>query len=326
MKIKSYAGLLAASLMMASYAFADEGLKVICASRAEKPPVLDGVLDDACWKKTEARSDFVPALAGERTVLARPTTIRFVYDDEHLYFGLECQWDDIEILKKGVAEILEKHGPPPAGLCPWKHYVNRYGAEWFVDPGATRENYFQILFNAAGQWVGQFKAMASYPWLFKDHPTIKSAIQGKVWTAELMYPAEGIKTGDEWGVNVCRNDETYFSLWKPVGGAYHNPSMFGTLVIGDYQEWWRVVWTTGAKAALDRMGPMIEAAAVKLPVLRVRYAQAMEKAAAIDAKAKQAPATREDFERVYRLYDDFRVVFKDADSMFRAYQAMEKAR
>ncbi len=184
---------------------AAEPLKVICASRASAPPVIDGVLDDECWKQIEVRNDFVSVTGGP---VKRKTTMRLVFDDENLYLGIECYWDDIEILKKGIAKILEKYGPPPSAGSISKDYSNTYGMELFLDAGATRINYYQILFNAAGQYTGNYKMITRH---FRPVHTIKSVIRGNCWSVELVYPHKGIRIGDVWGLNLCRNDETYYS-------------------------------------------------------------------------------------------------------------------
>ena len=79
-----------------------EEMKVICASRTETPPVLDGILDDPCWQKAEVRSDFTSPGAGQS--LIRRTTMRALYDQNNIYFGFEVFWDDAELLKKGVSD------------------------------------------------------------------------------------------------------------------------------------------------------------------------------------------------------------------------------
>ena len=77
--------------------------------------------------------------------------MQFVYDDHNLYLGLTFSWDDIDTLKRGIAQTVRKHGTPSTeNICPITEYTNRYGVELFVDPGASQINYYQILFNAAG--------------------------------------------------------------------------------------------------------------------------------------------------------------------------------
>jgi len=280
-------------------------LKVICASRAAKGPVIDGVLDDVCWKRTELRSDFLPLAGGP---MKRRTTMRFVFDDENLYMGMECYWDDIEILKKGVAGILKKYGPPPTkGIS--KQCSSTYGAELFLDPGATKVNYCQILFNAAGQHTGNYKNM------IKGHSrpvhAIKSTIRGNVWSVELAYPHKGIRVGDAWGLNLCRSDESYYSIWKDTGRSHHEPARFGTLLMGDYAQWWNAAWqSTDLKARLRKIGRQVQRPESTSPGLEELYELVMGQFRKLEAlAAKRPPRNRENFEVLYRAYASFQADF-----------------
>jgi cellulose/xylan binding protein with CBM9 domain len=295
---------------------ADEPLKVTCASRVDKAPKVDGVLDDACWAKTEVRTDFTSPASG--AALKRRSTMRFVFDDNNLYMGLEFFWNDIEKLKKGIAAIVAKHGRPPTGVLPFKKYHNRYGVELFIDPGATQVNYYQILFNAAGQYTGNFKAIWSE---FKGGHTVKSAVRGNCWTVEFVYPHKGIRAGDTWGLNVCRNDEDYYGIWKQVGGAYHAPKMFGRIVMGDYAQWWQAVWGKGTVARLADIHKTLPGHAQRHPSLAMLFDLVSRKARSVEAVARRcAPDSRQNFENLYRAYTGFQ---KDLDRLAAFWETVE---
>ena len=242
-------GCLFVFLSILGLARGEEGLKVICASRTATPPVMDGILAEPAWKTAEVRSDFTSPGAG--TVLGRRTTMRVLYDRDNLYFGFEVFWDDVSALNQGLAAIREKHPQIQAGA--WQkewQYENVCGLELFLDPGASGRNYCQMLFNAAGQCVGLYNAKLEH---FTLQPEVKSALRGNCWSVELRCPAKNLQAGQEWGLNVCRNDETYYGIWKQVGGNYNNPKLFGRLVLGDYREWWETAGGTGARAQLTAM-------------------------------------------------------------------------
>jgi len=296
---------LLAIALVSPFAHAAEPLKVICASRAAAPPKIDGVLDDACWQKTEVRSDFTSPASG--MPIKRRTAMRFVFDDTHLYMGVEFHWDDAAALRKGVAEIVKKHGPATKDVLSIKEYVNRYGFELFIDPGATQVNYYQILLNAAGQYAGNYKMMWHE---FKGGQTFAHTIRGNVWTVEFVYPHKGIRAGDQWGLNLCRNDADYYGIWKQVGGAYHAPKMFGRIVMGSYREWWQAVWQTGATARLAEVEKGLAQHARVLPHVRPLYRLVRERGSTLDALArKHPPDSRANFEVLYRAYGRFRKGF-----------------
>ncbi|MDP6359485.1 MAG: hypothetical protein QF473_30470, partial [Planctomycetota bacterium] len=226
-------------LLFSSFLHA-EGLKVICASRAAKPPVIDGLLNDPCWQKTEARSDFV-SVAGAKSV-SRLTVMRAVYDHRNLYLGFELHWEDIGILEKGIQSIVDEFGKPEKKIVPIRNFKNRYGLELFIDPGATQSNYYQILFNAAGQYTGNYRNLWDR---FTAVHEFRSMVHRDRWTVEYVYPVKGLKPGDEWGINIVRNDESYYAMWRHISGAFAQPKLFGRLVIGSYEEWWNAVFKEG---------------------------------------------------------------------------------
>jgi len=302
------AGFVVVSLCAA--AIASPPVKVICASRAEKPPVIDGVLDDACWAKTEVRGDFVTPTTAKPVKLR--TTMRFVYDDKNLYAGLEFYWDDIEALRKGIRSILGKHRIV-AGRTPLKEYDNRYGVEMFFDPNSSRLNSYQILFNAAGQFAGNYNMIEEQ---FEKIQTVKTTVQADRWTAELVYPVRGkpLAVGDVWGLNVVRNNETYYGMWTYIHGAFLQPKRFGRLIIGDYASWWDAVFARGAMARLADIRQNMEGS----KHLQALYGLTWEKAARLDRLSKKhRPSNRENFEILYVAYRQFK---KNMDRLEAAYQ------
>lgn len=295
-----------------SFECAGEEIKVICASRTGKPPVIDGTLDDTCWQKAEVCDDFTSPGAGQP--LNRRTTMRVLYDQENLYFGFEVLWDDIELLKKGISAIKAKYplASEEVWLNEWK-YENNYGIELFIDPGAGGRNYYQMLLNAGGQCIGNYRGMLE---CFNIQPEVKTAIRGNCWSVELRYPTKNLNAGQEWGLNVCRNDETYYGIWKQVGGAYGNPKLFGRLVIGDYQEWWDAVGGTGAKAKMNLLKREIGRYADIDPCFNVMVQDAECDLELLHEWAeKHPPSTHEKF---YCLYDRY-AGFHDKLERLQAY-------
>lgn len=233
---------------ISSFVCLGDEIKVICASLTETPPGMDGTLDDPCWQKAEVLSDFTAPGTGQ--TLTRRTTMRVLYDKKNIYFGFEVFWDDIERLRKNIIAIKEKHVSATSGVWMKKwEYENTCGLEIYLDPGASGRNYYQLLFNAAGQSIGNYNSIVEN---FNIEPELRSALRGACWSVELRYPAIGLKVGQEWGINICRNDETYYGIWKQVAGAYANPKLFGRLVIGNYSEWWEEV-RTGTKEKLETL-------------------------------------------------------------------------
>ena len=278
-------------------------VKVICASRTGTPPVMDGTLDYLCWQKTDVLSDFTTVSTGQP--LKRRTTMRVLYDENNIYFGFEVFWDDVERLKESIIATKEKYASTALGV--WMKeggYENTCGLEMFIDPGAGGRNYYQLLFNAAGQSIGNYKGMVEN---FNIEPEVRSALRGGCWSVELRYPAKGLIAGQEWGLNICRNDETYYGIWKQVSGAYANPKLFGRLVIGDYSEWWEEVGGAGAKAKLETLKGEVERYSKLDPNYPSLAADAESNLRLLEKLADKNPSvSRDHFIALYERYAECR--------------------
>ena len=316
--LKTLAGAFLAGFALS--ATAAPPLKVICAARATTAPVIDGNLDEECWKRAEARTDFVAPSSGE--LMPRLTVMRLLFDDRNLYLGLECQFADAQALAAGIAAIRTKAGTINDGITPISEYANEYGVELFIDPGASERNYYQILFNAAGQFTGNYKAL----WApFRGGQTVRSTVTGNRWRAEMAYPCPGIKAGDEWGLNLCRNDETYYSMWKMVSGSYHEPKLFGRIVMGDYADWWTAVWSAGVKGRLTEMEKKLPKLVRRQPDLTNLHQSVITRMQALNDLAKDRdPTTREEFEALYTAWAEFRKDFSRFVSAYDMAALMEK--
>ncbi|HYR99227.1 MAG TPA: hypothetical protein VEO58_09445, partial [Gemmatimonadales bacterium] len=57
------------------------------AVRIERPPVLDGRLDDPAWQQARSVGGFTETDPQEGTSPAESTTVMIVYDDAAVYLG-----------------------------------------------------------------------------------------------------------------------------------------------------------------------------------------------------------------------------------------------
>ena len=277
-----------------------EPLKVVCATRTDKPPVIDGRLDDACWKTTEVRTDFTrPDGPVKREQV---TSMRFVYDASAVYLGLEYHYDDIAEVKTAVARIIEKQGAPPKGVASFRNVTWRYNMETFFDPGATRIRYNQVMVNAANQYTGNYMSRWD---AFKGGHTYRAAIAGDRLVFEFVYPHRGAKAGDIWGFNLVRNDGYPYAIWKRVGSSFHEPKRFGDLLLGSYAEWWEAAWERRVKGQMAALGARTALLTDK-PELMALQAHVEREFRQVEELARaQAPVNRENFEKLYAAYGDF---------------------
>ena len=316
---------LALAVCGSGIAFAkDDKVKVICASRAETPPVIDGVLDDACWQNAEVHDDFISLIPGR----SYRTTMRLAYDDKNLYLGTECFWDDVGRLKKLVDEMKAKPNFSE-GFVDIANFTNGCSLELFLDPGATMRNHYQVVFNAAGQICGQFKQNWDP---FSARPNCRVKITETGWTAEMVFPDQGIRKGDflpgkEWGFNLARNDEPNLAvcIWKEVGAVFNEPKQFGRLIIGDYETWWQGVWKGGMVSRYETISGGIENAKGIVAYVYPMYSEVglgMEKLKGIGGG--EALKSRSGFENVYNGYNELYGLFHRLDALYATIESIAR--
>ena len=63
---------------------------VLRAERVDKPPVVDGKLDDAAWKKATPSTTFTQKIPVDGKAPSEPTAVRVVYDDKAIYVAVHC--------------------------------------------------------------------------------------------------------------------------------------------------------------------------------------------------------------------------------------------
>ena len=206
--------------------------KVVFASYTGKAPVIDGDISDSCWNEAEETTDFV--LTADSCVRAPlRTTMRVLYDDGHLYLAVDCR-------TAGGTEI--SRAEPQGDKA--DHYTSLDSIEVFLDPLSSRSNYYQFVWSADGKRYDGFRMSARD---FDGNWVFNTKVSSAGWTSEVAIPLDELRNGlpvagTEWGFNMVRNDENNYSIWKYTGGAFHNPSLFGTLVIGDPGTWWRELY------------------------------------------------------------------------------------
>lgn len=75
--------------------YADTKLgKVARAQRIDRPPVIDGLPEEAVWSRAAAIEDFIQLEPLEGALPSQRTRVRFLYDEEALYVGFDCLDDN----------------------------------------------------------------------------------------------------------------------------------------------------------------------------------------------------------------------------------------
>ena len=190
--------------------------------RAEKAPVIDGCLDDACWRSGPRIPGFT---SPDGSSLAREQTeVYFAYDERGLYLGFRCREPEMSKLKTSETQFV------------WRNDA----LELFIDANRDRRGYQHYVVSAGG---GKYQATQmdagadrdpswSAPWDAAVH------LGENEWTAEIFFPAKTIGLVPREGValraNFTRNERGLpeLSTWNPLSGGVHQPLDFGNIVLG----------------------------------------------------------------------------------------------
>lgn len=204
--------------------------RVAFASAATQAPVIDGRLDEACWKAAVPFSGF--RLSHEQTLLApQQASFRALHDETAIYLGIELMLPDAQRILDDLRAAPFKEDK--AGDV----YTDRHSVEVFIQPpGQAR--YVQYMVSLDGcryDGVGMEKS-------WNGQWTRAVSAGDDRWLLEMMIPAadlklEKITAAEGWRLNVVDNKDGNYSIWAAVGNNFHTPFNFGALVTRDFSRW-----------------------------------------------------------------------------------------
>ncbi|MBP5640800.1 MAG: hypothetical protein J6X55_15065 [Victivallales bacterium] len=206
-----------ASKDMAKAADADEGTACsVVIPTCSVVPVIDGVLDDACWKNAGKIGDFQLISGGKPE---KQTTAWFTTDGVNLYIAVEC---DEPLMEHIIANVKANQGPVYSDDC----------VEIFLDPAHKGKDYMQICVNSLGY---NFVTSSKGNW----KPQLKTAghCDKDKWSVEVAIPLKSLgQRANSIGLNVCRERRPLevfeLSCWSPTGNGFATPSRFGSATFG----------------------------------------------------------------------------------------------
>ncbi len=207
----------------------------LSAPACQTAPVLDGVLDDACWSNA-ARIERMQVYGKDETTDA--ARFELAWDDQWLYIAAQIRHPRPDSIRP---KILQHD----AGV------TQDDSLEIFIDPGTDGSLYYHYMLNAANVRAEQQKTRnASGDYAAARHWDIpwRSAVRttGQGWQAEIALPlsvlaAHGgldkiranfcgticVPVIDPQGVEVYQ-DRLLFT-WSPLFRQFHEPFRFGFL-------------------------------------------------------------------------------------------------
>ncbi len=202
-------------------------LKTTCPSVEEKP-VIDGMLDEAVWKKARKIYAFTDFL--DKGKKPEVTTEAFLMHDQDTFsIGVVC--DDPALKSAGVYPAFGRDD---------RRIFDDDSVEVFLDPGYTRLNYKQMVIGIGGnRWDMSYLTdgadrRADLLWNCPGSCAVK-VYNGK-WVMEMSVPirefsGQPLAKGDVWGINICRNrpkSPQRYLTWSPIptSASFHSPADF----------------------------------------------------------------------------------------------------
>jgi len=189
--------------------------RLVLAMPTDMPPVLDGKLDDPCWKghPHPVKNFVVHPFVGEPRLAADQTIAKICYDGNNLYVAFH--------LKDANADSLQGKERPHDGSGLMKDDV----VEVIVSPAKASLNFAQFIVNPAGSRGDVFKRAGGRerqtfikdwnpPWtakasLWRDGWRVEMAIPFSAFIEEPVSMLAGPpKRGDRWRINLAREKRT----------------------------------------------------------------------------------------------------------------------
>ncbi|MBI2194988.1 MAG: hypothetical protein HYU36_23655 [Planctomycetes bacterium] len=223
-----------------------EEFKTVVSRPVDVPPLLDGVLEDACWQAADhSKTAFIQWLSRESN---RKQSVFYVcHDAENLYMAVVCE----EPQPKSV-RMLSHH---PGGIAKWSTAGDGDSIETFIEMGGVGGvgQVFQFIFNIYPEVRYDGLYPPYVPFIGTGYK-LAGSMGGKRWICELAFPYKGFNTektdqvhyryegpprrGEVWGLRIVRNgprpehgEEQMRSTWtfNPVR-AWHIPYPTGIIV------------------------------------------------------------------------------------------------
>ncbi len=188
--------------------------------RTYEPPIIDGVLDDPCWRDAHGITGF-SLLKGEG--LAKEQTYGFVlHDHSHLYVAFLCLESRMD---SAIAEIFERDGAVWADDC----------VEVFMDIDHDHVDYYHIIASIGEVRYDEIGRVQ--PWTWDCNWQVSVARYEDRWTVEIAIPFWCMdvgtpRPGEVWGFNLNREQwrSKEFSGWTATWNFFHEPHHFGHLI------------------------------------------------------------------------------------------------
>ena len=164
--------------------------------RFDKPPVVDGRLDDEVWKQAVVLKDFYQIRPGDNIAPSKPTEVFIGYDSKNLYLGFHCLDDERDRVRATVAKRDEVFGDDNVRV--------------FLDTFNDQRRAYVLGWNPLGiQQDGIMTEGSGTDFSVDIVMDSKGTMTSDGWTVEAAIPFKSLRyeagKGKVWGFQVWRN-------------------------------------------------------------------------------------------------------------------------
>ena len=185
-----------------------EKAKPIAIPRFDKPPVIDGKLDDEVWKQAVVFKDFLQTSPGDNIAPSKPTEAMIGYDSRTLYFAFHC-YDEPSKVRATVAKRDEIFSDDNVRI--------------FLDTFNDQRRAYVLGWNPLGvQQDGIMTEGSNTDFSVDIVMESKGMITSDGWTVEVAIPFKSLRyeagKGKLWGIHVWRNIDRFndeIDSWMP---------------------------------------------------------------------------------------------------------------
>jgi Domain of unknown function (DUF5916)/Carbohydrate family 9 binding domain-like len=165
----------------------------LAAARADKPPVLDGRLDDPVWQKAPVADVFTQKSPSDGKPPGDRTFVRILYDDNYVYVGFDCPQS---------AEVV-------ARLTRRDRQVEADAVSVIFDTRGDGKSAFEFQVSAAGVLSdGLHFNDTDFNQDWDENWEAKVAVRKDGWSAEMRIPLRALrfpsKPVQSWGLQLKR--------------------------------------------------------------------------------------------------------------------------
>ena len=185
-----------------------EKAKPLNVPRFDKPPVIDGKLDDEVWKQAAVFKDFYQTSPGDNIAPSKPTEAMIGYDSRTLYLAFHC-YDEPDKIRASVAKRDEVFGEDNVRV--------------FLDTFNDQRRAYVLGWNPLGvQADGIMTEGSGTDFSVDIVMESKGMITSDGWTLEVAIPFKSLRyeagQGKLWGIHVWRNIDRFndeIDSWMP---------------------------------------------------------------------------------------------------------------